>query len=99
MSVYRKGDAHRRSHSIPQKVGCAGEDKEVSRHSAEDQYWQNSDACVGTLAQQFKRERDGTRVVLPRTTTTSVVLNASADYAVVESRRREDRTAFSERQV
>ena len=25
MSVYRKGDAHRRSHSIPQKVGCAGE--------------------------------------------------------------------------
>ena len=59
---------------------------------------QNSDACVGTLAQQCReRKKDGTREVLPRTTTTLVVLEASTDHAVPESRRRDDRTAFSER--
>ena len=47
-------------------------------------------------SQQREREREVGHEVLPRTTTTSVVL-ASADHAVVESRRREDMTVFSER--
>ena len=60
---------------------------------------QNSDACVETACAAVQEGKtDGTREVLPRTATTLVVLEASTDHAVVESRRREDRTAFSERQ-
>ena len=42
------------------------------------------------------QERDGTREVLPRTTTTPEALKASADHTVVEFRRRADRTASRE---
>ena len=43
-SVYRKGDAHRESHSFQQKVGAA---MRLSQEpSDEDQYWQNSGGCV-----------------------------------------------------
>ena len=46
---------------------------------------QNLVACVGTPAQQCKRVRDsGTQEVLPRTTSTLVVLKASTDHALCE---------------
>ena len=65
----------------------------------EDEYSQNSGACeTDHPAAVQERKRDGTREVLPRTTTTLVVLKASVDHTVVESRRQEDRTAFSRRQ-
>ena len=40
----RKSDAHRRSHSIQQKVGAAV--RLSQEPSDEDQIWQNSTACV-----------------------------------------------------
>ena len=52
VGIPRQWDAHRRSHSIQQKSMHRKQDKEDSRHSAEDQYWQNLDARAGTLAQQ-----------------------------------------------
>ena len=82
--------------SIQQKPVHHKGGTEVSQHSAEDCAWQNLHARAGTPAQQCKRTRDGTREVLPRTTTTTVVLKASADHTVVESSRREDR-AVSDR--
>ena len=64
--------------------------------SGEDECSHNSGACVADhRAAVQERKRDGTQEVLPRTTTTPVVF---ADQAVMESRKREDRTAFSERQ-
>ena len=44
--------------------------------SDEDQYWQNSTACVGWPPRSSERETgtDGTREVLLRTTTTPVLL-------------------------
>ena len=44
-SVFRKGDAHRKSHSIQQKVGAAVRLSQ-EQPSDEDEYSQNSDACV-----------------------------------------------------
>ena len=44
-SVYRKGDAHRRSHSIQQKVGAAVRLSQ-EQPSDEDEISQNSTACV-----------------------------------------------------
>ena len=76
--------------------------QEKSVYRKRDEFSQNSGACVGTPAQQCKRERererDGTQEVFPRTTSAPVVLNASTDHTMVESHRREDRTAFIERQ-
>ena len=95
-SVFRKGDAHRRSHSIQQKVGAA---VRLSQEPSDEDHVENSGACVTDhRAAVQERKRDRTRDVSPRTTTTLVVLNASADHTVVESRIREDRTACSERQ-
>ena len=86
----RESDAHRRSHSIQQKVGAAVRLSQ-EQPSEEDEYSQNSDACAidHRAAVQEKIERNGTREVLPRTTTTLVVLKASAyhTHTVVKSQR------------
>ena len=78
-------------------------DKEVSQHSAEDRTTEFG--CVRWDARAAVQEKErwdtgGLTANNDRTVTEyhTVVLKASADHAVVESRRREDRTAFSERQ-
>ena len=91
----------------------ASQDEEVSQYSEESRRRSEAltgalgrrlvlaefNCMRGWPPRSSARERsDGTREVLPRTTTTPVVLKASGDHAVVQSRRREDRTAFSERQ-
>ena len=48
----QRWDAHRRSHSIQQKSMHRKRDKEDSRHSAENQNWQNLDATRLITAQQ-----------------------------------------------
>ena len=48
-------DAHRKSHNIQQKSMHRKRDKEDSRHSAEDQYWQSLDATRLITAQQCKK--------------------------------------------
>ena len=50
-------DAHRRSHSIQQKSMHRKREKEDSRHSAEDQYWQNLDARGDACAAVRETER------------------------------------------
>ena len=68
----------RRSHSIQQKVGSGSETRR-SRIIQQKTHGQNSGACVdGHRAAVQERKRDGTRKVLPRTTTPLVVLKASA---------------------
>ena len=82
-SVYRNRDAHRMSHSFLQKVGAV----RVSQEPSQAEFrCMRVDACAAVQ----ERRRDGTREVLPRTTTTLVVLKAPADHTPVESRRRED---------
>ena len=91
----------------------ARETRKVSQHSAEvgipqvrrsqEPSGEDLQAEVGCMrgdacAAVQERKKGGTREVLPQTTTTLVVLQASTVHTVVESRRREDRTAFSERQ-
>ena len=74
----RERDAHRRSHSIQQKVGAA---VRLSQEQPSDEdllaefIYKRGDARA---AVQEKTGRNGTREVLPRTTTTLVVLKASA---------------------
>ena len=82
--------------------------REASKHSPEvgiPQVRRSQEPSDGDRTPSWERLRSGarekerwTQEVSPRTTTTPVVLKASADHTVVESRRREDRTAFSERQ-
>ena len=79
-SVYRtrERDAHRRSHSIQQQVGGA---VRLSQEQPSDEdllaefFFKRGDARP---AVQEKTERNGTGEVLPVTTTTLVVLKASA---------------------
>ena len=69
MSVYRTRE--RRSQDVTQYS---------AEESAPQEHSHNSDACAidHRAAVQEKTERNGTREVLPRTTTTLVVLKASA---------------------
>ena len=90
----------RRSQEVSQYLAESRCRSEALTGALGHQCWLNSTACVnGHRTAVQERKRDGTREILPRTTTTPVVLKASADHAVAESRRRgENRTAFSERQ-
>ena len=82
-------------------------DKQVSQHSAEvclPQVRRSQDPSDEDELAEFRcmrgdaraavqeRKRDGTQEVLPRTTTTPVVLKASAGHTAVESRKREEQT-------
>ena len=92
--MHRKRET-RRSRSIQQKVGAAVRLSQEPSDEDELAEYRCMRGDARTAVQE--RSRDGTQEVLPRTAT-PVVLKASADHAVVEFCRREDRTAFSERQ-
>ena len=84
----------RRSRSIQQTDGIP-QVRPSQAHPDEDKIAEVK--CMRRDARAAVQEREReivTQEVLPRTTTTPVVLKASADHAVVESRRREDRTGF-----
>ena len=89
----------RKPRSIQQKSVHRKRDNEVSQHSAEvgrkGGAWPHKKSTRRIQMYAWRRprssarekERDGTQEVLPRTTTTLVVLKASVDHAVAESRR------------